>query len=221
MRYVCLWVFAWEVSIEIMPKVKNAIVDSLNFLWARTNESSHKYTYTTFIYNINICKAKSIYMRTGVFHPSLRPPPPSTFLRLIHNSSFEIDWCWKLFFSTDTLLAFFYAVSWYIACLRILRNWTIFYTIAIATGAAAAAASAYGWRNCELKQNFKFILHRIVDKGKLKREKNNHENGNWNQFICGSEKINGKVKWVSADVLALVMSFQSTYNVQSLVIAWK
>lgn len=72
---------------------------------------------------------------------------------------------------------------------------------------AAAASSAYGWRNCELEQNFKFILHRIVDKGKSKREeKNNHENGNWNQFICGSEKINCKVKWVSADVLVLVLA---------------
>lgn len=169
---LCVCAFVWKVSIEIMLKVKNAIVDSLNFLWARTNESWHKYAYTTTQYthfHINICKAKSIYMRTGVFHSFTRRHPSPAFLRLIRKQFF---WNWLMLeivfpTDTDTLFVFFNSVSWYIACLRFLWNWTIFYTIAMAT----VATAAYGWRNCELEQNFKFILHRIVDKGKLKRGK--------------------------------------------------
>lgn len=103
-----------------------------------------------------------------------------------------------------------------------LRNWTIFYTIAMAT-VAAAASSAYGWRNCELEQNFEFILHRIVDKGKSKREEKTimkMEIG-INLFVEVRKSI---AKWseflqMCLCLCWLVMSFHSTYSIQSLNIA--
>lgn len=172
-----------------MLEVKNAIVDSLKFLWTRANIVAHIQQYTLPQHLHQICKATSIYMRSGVFS-SLRPAPSNC--RLIHNSSSEIDWCWKLcFFPTDTPVYFILSVG--VLPVFDFSEIELYFTLSIM--ATIATPSAYSRSNCELKYSFKFILHRIVYNGKL-RKKNNHESRNGNQFICGSEKINCTMKYV-------------------------